>query len=956
MLELDMELEAGLGIDSIKRVQILSAVKQAAPGLGEVDAKHLGTLRTLREIVEYMQQTAPATNNVVHANQSTVAAPANAVNSQALKELMLRTVAEKTGYPVEMLELDMELEAGLGIDSIKRVQILSAVKQAAPGLGEIDAKHLGTLRTLGEIVAYLEGGAATPSAIVRPDAEVVSQPKQLPAKVGRFALKVENALAAGFAIAGLSQAKRIVITEDGRGVAQALAALFARHGYPAVAATEIPGDADVVISLAGLRAVSDVAAAIAVNREVFAQARSVADRFGNGKTRGIFITVQDCGGDFGLTTIDTPARAILGGIAGLTKTAAREWPSCSVKAIDIARAHRSAEEIAEALFAELTTGGPGVEVGLRADGSRVVPVSYADELDSSSESGLTYVDQNSVIVATGGARGVTAHTLIALAKQYRPRLALLGRTPVQEDEPAELQNAHDDAALKKALLEMANQNGEKLSPLELNKRTGEIQANREVRTTLAALRAAGADARYFATDVTHAAELTATLDQIRAGWGPITGLVHGAGVLADKLIAQKTLEQFDRVFNTKVDGLLGLLNATQADPLRYICLFSSVAARGGNPGQCDYAMANEILNKIATVEARWRGPNCLVKSMNWGPWEGGMVSPELKRQFEAMGVPLIPLDVGAQMLVDEIRFARPEQVEVVLGGSPNLKPAVPDPASSGPDYECEIHLAPANYGFLNSHKVRGVPVVPVALVIEWAMRAAQAYRPELVATACRDVQMLQGIRLPDFERGTIIRLALRESVLNESLECIISAQNGTPHYKCTVELAKILRLPVGDAPDGDAAAKTKAPDGLTPWSFSENEIYGERLFHGPDFQVIRCLDGISNASAAAQIDRAKGAEWGDIAWRTDVAMIDGGLQLALLWTSHLLAKHNLPTGVAQYIPYRNDVTRPGRVRCILRGNATPDRLQTKSDLVFVAEDGALLAELRGVEMHVIADA
>ncbi|WP_415624028.1 phosphopantetheine-binding protein, partial [Mycobacterium intermedium] len=68
---------------------------------------------------------------------------------------MLQVVADKTGYPVEMLELSMALEADLGIDSIKRVEILSAVQQRVPSLPEVETSAMAELKTLQEIVDYL---------------------------------------------------------------------------------------------------------------------------------------------------------------------------------------------------------------------------------------------------------------------------------------------------------------------------------------------------------------------------------------------------------------------------------------------------------------------------------------------------------------------------------------------------------------------------------------------------------------------------------------------------------------------------------------------------------------------------------------------------------------------------------------------------------------------------------
>ena len=135
---------------------------------------------------------------------------------------------------------------------------------------------------------------------------------------------------------------------------------------------------------------------------------------------------------------------------------------------------------------------------------------------------------------------------------------------------------------------------------------------------MAAIEAAGGEARYRAVDVTDRAALSGALEVVRAEWGPITGLVHGAGVLADKRIADKSDEQFTRVYRTKVAGLEAMLAATQDDPLELILLFSSVAARSGNAGQCDYAMANEVLNKVAALEGR-RRPGCRVRSLGWGP-------------------------------------------------------------------------------------------------------------------------------------------------------------------------------------------------------------------------------------------------------------------------------------------------------------------------------------------------
>ena len=97
-------------------------------------------------------------------------------------------------------------------------------------------------------------------------------------------------------------------------------------------------------------------------------------------------------------------------------------------------------------------------------------------------------------------------------------------------------------------------------------------------------------------------------------------------------------------------------------------LFSSTTARFGRTGQVAYAAANEVLNKTAQAEAR-RRPGCRVVAVNWGPWDGGMVTPGLRKVFEAEGVGLIPLADGAAFLVQELTAAG-QAVEVVALGKP----------------------------------------------------------------------------------------------------------------------------------------------------------------------------------------------------------------------------------------------------------------------------------------------
>ncbi|ORB47953.1 type I polyketide synthase, partial [Mycolicibacterium rhodesiae] len=128
MLGLGMEMEAELGIDSIKQVEILAALQAKFPGAPEIPASELSGLRTLQDVVDAVAGFAAPASAAAPA-VAVVTAPAGL----AAGDVVLSIVSEKTGYPVDMLGLGMEMEAELGIDSIKQVEILAALQAKFPG-------------------------------------------------------------------------------------------------------------------------------------------------------------------------------------------------------------------------------------------------------------------------------------------------------------------------------------------------------------------------------------------------------------------------------------------------------------------------------------------------------------------------------------------------------------------------------------------------------------------------------------------------------------------------------------------------------------------------------------------------------------------------------------------------------------------------------------------------------
>ena len=894
----------------------------------------MSTLTTLGQIVAYMQELMPTSAPVVAAPAGApVVAAAVSAPTVDLHALMLDVVADKTGYPAEMLTLEMNLEGDLGIDSIKRVEILAAVQERAPGMPDVDPSHMSTLTTLGQIVAYMQdlmtGGTSaeppTPAAI---DA---STEVEMASDLGRYALVTEPIELIGLAQPGLLGGDEVLITRSGTGLTEALVGALQSRAVNAVAVDSVPANAKAVIFLGGMRPVATVDEAIAVEREAYSVARDLAPSFA--QDGGLFVSVQDTGGAFG-TTPFAPERAYLSGLSALVKTAAQEWPKAALKAIDLEAGARSLADLATVLADELLLGGGEIEVGLQQGGTRVRPQSAPIPV----EPGEAIIGKDDVVVVSGGGRGVTAACVIEWARDTAARFVLLGRSELV-DEPSCCIGIHSDADLKRALLTQAKADGETVSPAELGATVRGLLASREVRETLASIEAAGGSGRYRSASVTDGAAIEAVLAETRSDWGPIRGLVHGAGVLADKKIAEQTDAQFDRIFDTKIEGLRVLLAALAPDPLRVICLFSSVSARCGNNGQSTYAMANEVLNKVAWAEARSRGGDTLVKSMGWGPWEGGMVNPQLRAHFKKLGVPMIPLSVGARMFADELKNAQPSQVEVVLGGEPRPE-ALLVVGSEARNVRLEVQLNQETHPYLAGHRISGEIVVPVMLVGEWFSRMAAAFRPDLHLDSIKELKVLKGIQVRDFEGGGDRLVLTCKQLSNGSgalLGLELSSVTGVIHYRAHAQMFEERAVP-----STDAAPKLV----LNDWGGAP--IYGDVLFHEDQFQVIQGLDGVSDSGISGTLNGVDKARWGSETWNTDVAAMDGGLQLILLWARQQMGGAVLPMSIGE-MRMISAIPPKGKIQCVAKCREA-SKNRGVADLVFHNQDGDRFAELNSVEV------
>lgn len=631
---------------------------------------------------------------------ATPAKSAGPLDRETLLARLLDLVSERTGYPKEALSIDLDLEADLGVDSIKRVEILGALAESLEAGTDgkqpnLEMEKLSVIKTLRGIADYvteaLDDSAPRPSANGKQE-NPASAPQELHpgARQGDVQRLVVRLIDAPLPIRPrfAPPSGTILITDDRQGTARELADRLAEldirtalvgmgTGEFAADLTDPAAVADLIARVhakcgpvSGLVHLLPLAEPPAgetpeqrMRREVkslYLLARGLeADIREAGKSgSAVLLAVTAMGGRMGFGT-DLPAGFFAGhgGVAGFTKCLGYEWPEVTVRVVDV-DGETPAPRLVEQLFAELGDPDGPFEVG-RAGNRRVTWQVAPGPLDK--DAPAVELGPDSTVLITGGARGITAKIALELARRYKPRLVLVGSSPLPADEPAETAGLTGPAEIKAAL--MKRDPGAKPAAVEAAYKR--LLKDREIRDNLDAIRQAGGTVEYRSVDVRDPAAFGALIDELAAAGG-VTGVIHGAGVIEDKLLRDKTPESFDRVFGTKVDGALTLARKLDPARLRFFALFASITSRYGNRGQSDYAAANEVLSKLACdLDRKWPGR---VVSVAWGPWAGvGMVA-DLEKHLTARGLKLIEPTVGANFAVDEVIYGAKGEPEVVVAG------------------------------------------------------------------------------------------------------------------------------------------------------------------------------------------------------------------------------------------------------------------------------------------------
>lgn len=446
----------------------------------------------------------------------------------------------------------------------------------------------------------------------------------------------------------------------------------------------------------------------------------------------------------------------------------------------------------------------------------------------------TQLNSSSVVIVSGGGRGITAQCVIYLAQQYHCKFILLGRSQILDTEPEWSLSCQDESELKKQIMLHLTTQNEKPTPKKVQSLYQQLCQSREIKQTLSEIEKVGGKAEYCSVNVTDSQQLKATLRPIIQRWGEITGIIHGAGTLADKLIENKTEQDFDKVYSVKIDGLNSLLGSLEVNRLKFIALFSSFVSFYGNVGQSDYSLANEILNKYAYL-LQQKYPNCHVVSIGWGPWDGGMVTPQLKQLFEQQNIKVIPQQTGAQMLAEELTQTQAKTPQIIVMSNP-ISPSPKLVTPQKHSYRLYRRLTLRGNPFVYDHVIGGNAVLPAMCALAWITNSCEQLYQGYRFLSCHNYQVLKGVVF-DKSLANLYCLDLTEVEKTEDeikFEALIWSETakGIPlyHYRGIINITK------------QVIAERKLEESIqtVTESFLNLQPYQAGvLFHQPRFQGIK---------------------------------------------------------------------------------------------------------------------
>jgi acyl transferase domain-containing protein/acyl carrier protein len=833
-----------------------------------------------------VEAAAPAVTVPVATSSATV------VTEDEVRQRVLALVAEKTGYPEDMLDLDLDLEADLGVDTVKQAELFASVREAY-GIVRDDKLKLRDYPSLQHVIGFVmdRAGAAPAEAVV--EAPPVEAPPVTPVVRDVAAgLDACDAVARRVPVpvlrppldlcrrtgVQLSAGDRVVVMPDHGGVSDALVRLLADRGVEVLVVDESPtaelleAELSAWASSGGVQGVYWLPALdqepplaqldIASWREhlrirVKLLAAAMRALYQEVAPPGTFLVVATrMGGRHGYD--ENGASAPMGGaVAGFAKAYKRERPNCLVKVVDMV-ATTGPAVVASALLEETERDPGAVEIGLQDDLRWAIGL--REEAVEDGRPGLS-LGPDSVFVITGAAGSIVSAIVADLARASGGTFHLLDLAPEPDAGDPDLEQfTADRDGLKRELYGRMKESGERPTPAVVDRALAAIERRRAALDAVLAIQGAGGHVVYHSLDLRDPESVDKALAVVRENHERVDVLLHAAGLEVSRFLGDKSDSEFDLVFDVKSDGWFNVLKGLGGMPLGATVCFSSVAGRFGNGGQTDYSAANDLLCKF-TSNFRSSRPDTRGIVIDWTAWSGiGMASRgSIPKMMDMAGIATLRPEVGVPWIRREL-VAGGRTGEVVVAGELGILTEEAD-ADGGLDrasvrllthgpmvgeirtagvfspLTVETVLDPSAQGFLNDHRIDGLPVMPGVMSIEALAEVASLLAPTWRVTSIEDVAFLAPFK---FYRDEPRQFSVEAWLMPEGeglvAHCrLIGARTlpNSPESQITTHVTGCVRL-AHNWQAGVTTAPPLAPNGASVDADAIYKVY----FHGPTYQVL----------------------------------------------------------------------------------------------------------------------
>jgi acyl transferase domain-containing protein/acyl carrier protein/NAD(P)-dependent dehydrogenase (short-subunit alcohol dehydrogenase family) len=827
MLDLDLDLEADLGIDTVKQAEMFAAIREAY-NIPREDTLKLRDFPTLAHAIQFVYDHRPdlKPNVAVEAIPvpiasipvAAVAEPVAISPEDEVKERVLRIIAEKTGYPIDMLDLDLDLEADLGIDTVKQAEMFAEIR-AAYDIPRDDALKLRDFPTLAHTIQFVydrrpdlkkpvqdsvPAAKAASQVIPAEDKHVISGnmeaaraiPRRVPVPVLRPPLNFCKA--SGVVINSNS---RILVMSDKGGVGKSLVGRLAKLGADVLFIDDVPSDEEFLQKLEEYKSrgpIQGVYWLTALDHEgaiseldlaswrkathlrvkmLYSAMRSLYDQIGSQGT--FLVSATRLGGNHGYD--EAGALAPMGGcVTGFVKAFKREKLKTLTKAVDFEDTRKTAG-IADLLLDE-TLRDPGVvEVGYK-NGLRWTITLEGKPLAAEAQG--VELNKDTVFVISGAAGSIVSAITADLAAASGGIFHLLDLIPVPDPDNSDLKHfATDKEGLKRDIFERFKAKGVRATPVMVDKELAAMERSHAALAAIKAVKDAGGVAHYHSVNLLDAEAVAKVMKDIGEKSGKIDVLLHAAGMEISHPLPDKKPEEFNLVFDVKSDGWFNLLSNMGEMPLGSAVVFSSVAGRFGNTGQTDYSSANDLMCKYIS-SFRTTRPGTHGIAIDWTAWQGiGMASrgsiPTIMKQA---GIDMLPPEAGIAIVRRELTAGRVSGEVVIAQGLGMLikefdESGGLDTSAGGPlqgilsqrgvmtgkvigmgiysGLAIETVLDPKQQPFLCDHQINGTPVLPGVMGIEALVESAKLLFPDKFVGTVEDVNFLTPFKFYRNEHRTL---------------------------------------------------------------------------------------------------------------------------------------------------------------------------------------------------------